>query len=163
MIYTTQTTKAMKIACKAHEGQVDRGGMPYIYHPIHLAELMYDEDSACVALLHDVVEDSGITFEDLEKEGFDKAIIDALKLLTHNKSVPYEEYISNIGDNEIATRVKLADLCHNSNLSRLKKVTPKDRDRVGKYNIAIEYLIGRINNSPSPQRKKRGKNLKKDS
>lgn len=158
MIYTSKTIKAMKIACKAHEGQVDRGGMPYIYHPIHLAELMYDEASACVALLHDVVEDSDITFEGLKKEGFDRKIIDALKLLTHDKAMPYEEYISNIGENELATRVKLTDLSHNSDLSRLTKVSPKDRNRMIKYNIAMDYLLGRLNHfSLSSKEKEREK------
>ena len=142
MIYTDKTIKAMKIACRVHEGQTDRGGMPYIYHPIHLAERMYDEASACVALLHDVVEDSDITIEDLRREGFSEEILDALTLLTRNQSMPYEEYIAAIGDNQIAARVKLADLCHNSDLSRLKKVTQKDRDRVAKYNAAMDYLLG---------------------
>ena len=80
MIYTLLTKKAMKIAYDAHKGQFDKNGIPYIYHPIHLAEQMDDENTTCVALLHDVVEDTAITFEDLEKEGFTDKILEALKL-----------------------------------------------------------------------------------
>ena len=94
MIYTKLTKKAMKIAFEAHKNQTDKNGMPYIYHPIHLAEQMSDEATVCVALLHDVVEDTDTTFEDLEKEGFTPEIISALKLMTHglceqNKNKPH--------------------------------------------------------------------------
>ena len=86
MIYTKNTKKAMKIAFNSHLGQADKGGMPYIYHPMHLAEQMETESECIVALLHDVVEDTNVTFEDLEKE-FSEEVIDALKLITHDKSV----------------------------------------------------------------------------
>ena len=89
MIYTSMTIKAMKLAYKAHEGQVDRSGVPYIFHPIHLAEQMETEDEICTALLHDVAEDSDCTIEDLKKEGFSADTIEALRLLTHEKSVTY--------------------------------------------------------------------------
>ena len=86
MIYTKRTRRAMQIAYEAHQNQCDKSGVPYIFHPIHLAEQMPDEVTTCVALLHDVVEDSNYTFEDLAAEGFGDEILSALKLLTHEKS-----------------------------------------------------------------------------
>ena len=93
MIYTNLTKKAMKIAFNAHKEQVDKNGMPYIYHPVHLAEQMDSEDAICVALLHDVVEDTDITFENLKEYGFSEKIINALQLMTHEDAVPYMEYV----------------------------------------------------------------------
>lgn len=140
MLYTNLTKKAMKIAFEAHKEQVDKTGVPYIYHPIHLAEQMDDEASICVALMHDVVEDTDTTFEDLEKEGFTKEIIDALRLLTHDDSVPYLDYVKEIKQNPIATKVKLADLNHNSDLSRLDSVDDKAMERLEKYKKSIAIL-----------------------
>ena len=84
MIYTALTKKAMRIAFDAHKDQVDKAGLPYIFHPCHLAEQMEDEVSVCAALLHDVVEDSSMTFDDLAVQGIPTAVIDVLKLLTHD-------------------------------------------------------------------------------
>lgn len=88
MIYTELTKLAMKIAFESHKGQVDKSGTPYIYHPIHIAEQMKDEYTICAALLHDTVEDSDITFEDLSEYGIPVDVIEALKLLTHDNNVP---------------------------------------------------------------------------
>ena len=140
MIYSEMTKNAMKVAFSAHKEQVDKSGIPYIYHPIHLAEQMDDEISTCVALLHDVVEDTNITFKDLSKMGFTDEIIVALKLLTHNDDVSYMDYIRNIKNNITATKVKLADLNHNSDISRLDAVDDKTQNRVKKYAEAIELL-----------------------
>ena len=142
MIYTELTKKAMKISFEAHKNQVDKNGMPYIYHPVHLAEQMTDENTICVALLHDVVEDTDITFEDLSKEGFPDEIIAALKLMTHEKSVPYMDYVKQIATNPIASAVKLADLRHNSDLTRLDVVDEKALARAEKYKQAIALLTG---------------------
>lgn len=139
MIYTDNTRKAMKIAYKVHDGQVDKAGLPYIFHPIHLAEQMDTEEECIVALLHDVVEDTDVTFEDLEKE-FSQTVIDALKLLTHDKSVDYMEYVKTIKNNPIARNIKLADLKHNSDMTRLLSVTEKDIERYNKYQKAIQIL-----------------------
>lgn len=139
MIYTKNTKKAINIAYNAHMGQKDKFGIPYIFHPAHLAELMDTEDECIVAILHDVVEDTDVTFEELEKE-FSKEAIDALKLLTHDKKVPYEKYILNLKDNPIAKKVKLADLKHNSDKTRLEHITPKDIIRNKKYEKAIRLL-----------------------
>ncbi len=101
---------------------------------------MQDENTVCVALLHDVVEDTEITFEELEKVGFSEEIIEALKLLTHDEAVPYMEYVRAIKKNPIATKVKLADLRHNSDLSRLDVVDEKALKRVEKYKMAMKIL-----------------------
>ena len=117
MIYTELTNKAMKIAYAAHHGQADYNGIPYIFHPIHLAESMEEEISCCAALLHDVVEDTSVTMEELAKE-FPQEVIDVLKLLTHDDSTDYFDYVRAIKTNPIAVKVKLADLAHNSDQSR---------------------------------------------
>lgn len=117
MIYTALTKKAMRIAYDAHHGQVDKTGDPYIFHPFHLAEQMEDEFTTCAALLHDVVEDTAVAFEDLEAE-FPSEVTEALRLLTHEKDTPYLDYVAAIADNPIARSVKLADLEHNSDESR---------------------------------------------
>lgn len=138
MIYTDNTRRAMIIAYNAHNGQLDKSGVPYIYHPIHLAEQMGSEEECIVALLHDTVEDTTVTFEQLEKE-FSKTVIEALKLLTHDDSVAYMDYVKNLKQNPIARKVKLADLHHNSDVTR-KKQTEEDQMRNLKYQQAIKIL-----------------------
>lgn len=140
MIYTSLTKKAYKIAFDAHRDQLDKTGLPYIHHPLHLAAQMTDEVTTCVALLHDVVEDSDMTFEELEAMGFGGEIIDALRLLTHADDVPYMDYVREIKKNPVAAAVKRADLMHNSDLSRLDVVTERDLQRVEKYKQAMGIL-----------------------
>lgn len=140
MIYTNMTKKALKICFNAHINQVDKTGMPYVFHPFHLAEQMDDEDSVCVALLHDVVEDTDITFDDLIKDGFNDNVINALKLLTHINDTPYKEYVKEIKTNPIAKKVKLADLKHNSDLTRLDLNVDKIPPKLELYKEAIKYL-----------------------
>ena len=144
MIYTENTKKAMKFAYEKHSGQLDRAGLPYIFHPFHLAEQMNDEDSVVVALLHDVVEDTDTTFDDLESMGFSDRVIAAIKLLTRQDTTDYFEYVKKISTDPIATKVKIVDLDHNSDLSRLKKVSEKDIARVEKYKKCLEFLTGVI-------------------
>jgi len=141
MLYTKLTKKAMKIAFEAHKNQTDKTGMPYIYHPFHLAEQMDDEITTCVALLHDVVEDSDITFVELSREGFSEEIIEALSLLTHDDDIPYMDYIRRIKNNPVAVKVKLADLAHNSDLSRLDVIDEAAKKRNEKYQKARTLLI----------------------
>ena len=140
MIYTPLTKKALVISFNAHKNQVDKSGMPYVYHPFHLAEQMKDEFTTCVALLHDVVEDTDITLEDLKGQGFPREVTDAIALMTHNDAVPYLDYVEKIKDNPIARAVKLADLNHNSDLTRLDVVDGKALERVEKYKKAIDIL-----------------------
>ena len=143
MIYTDKTKKAIKLCYEAHAGQVDKSGLPYVHHPLHLAEQMDDETSTVAALLHDIVEDTKYTFADLENMGFGDEVLDALRLLTHDDSVPYLDYVREIAKNPVAKKVKLADLAHNSDLSRLNhEPTEKDLERVRKYQKAREILQG---------------------
>lgn len=140
MIYTALTKQALKLCFEAHRDQIDKSGMPYVFHPFHLAEQMDTEESTIVALLHDIVEDTDYTLQDLKALGFPSNVIDALALMTHDPKVPYMEYVKGISANPLATKVKLADLQHNSDLSRLDSVDEKALSRVKKYATAIELL-----------------------
>lgn len=140
MIYTALTKQALKLCFEAHRDQIDKSGMPYVLHPFHLAEQMDTEESTIVALLHDIVEDTDYTLQDLKALGFPSNVIDALALMTHDPKVPYMEYVKGISANPLATKVKLADLRHNSDLSRLDSVDEKALSRVKKYAAAIELL-----------------------
>lgn len=140
MIYTPMTKKALKLCFEAHKDQTDKSGMPYVFHPFHLAEQMKDEDTTIVALLHDVVEDTDVTIDDLKKMGFNDNVIDAIILMTHQSDVEYMDYIAKIKENPVAKAVKLADLKHNSDVSRLDSVTEWDKKRVSKYKKAIKLL-----------------------
>lgn len=140
MIYTPITKKALKLCFEAHKDQTDKSGMPYVFHPFHLAEQMKDEETTIVALLHDVVEDSDITVDDLRKMGFSESVIEAIALMTHQGDAEYMDYVARIKENPIAKAVKLADLKHNSDTSRLDTVTKWDRERVAKYKKAIKLL-----------------------
>lgn len=140
MIYTENTKKALKLCFEAHKDQSDKSGMPYVFHPFHLAEQMTDENTTVVALLHDVAEDTDYTLTDFAEMGFCKEVIEALTLLTHSPDVPYMDYVLKIKDNPIAKAVKLADLKHNSDLSRLDVIDEKALARREKYLEAIQLL-----------------------
>ena len=140
MIYTPKTKMALKLCFEAHKEQVDKSGMPYVFHPFHLAEQMNTEETTIVALLHDLVEDTDYTIEALVDMGFDKSITDAIALMTHADNVAYMDYVRAIKDNPIAKTVKLADLKHNSDLTRLETVDEKALSRREKYLKAIAIL-----------------------
>lgn len=142
MVYTKMTKLALKVAFKAHEGQTDRCGLPYIFHPYHLAEQMTDEITASIALLHDVVEDTDTTLEQLRAYGFPERVIEGVRLMTHEEGTDYFDYVRRIKNNPDAKAVKLADLEHNSDLTRLDEVTEKDIKRLEKYRKAKEILLG---------------------
>lgn len=140
MIYTPLTIRAMQIAYRAHHGQHDKGGVPYIFHPIHLAEQMQDEYSTCVALLHDVVEDTDVTMEEL-RAVFPAEVTDAVALMTHREDEPYLEYVRRAATNPITKAVKLADIRHNSDSSRLPDAgEDKLRYFADKYQAALAVL-----------------------
>ncbi|MBR0091042.1 MAG: bifunctional (p)ppGpp synthetase/guanosine-3',5'-bis(diphosphate) 3'-pyrophosphohydrolase [Lachnospiraceae bacterium] len=142
MIYTAMTVKAMRIAYEAHEGQTDHNGVPYILHPVHLAEQMEDELSCTVALLHDVVEDTEVTLAELERE-FPKEVTEAVALLTHDKQSDYFDYIAALKSHPLARKIKLADLAHNSDPSRAKASGQPDAETARyqrKYKKAIQIL-----------------------
>ena len=141
MIYTDKTKQAIILAYEAHAGQVDKSGLPYVHHPLHLAEQMDDEVSTIAALLHDIVEDTHFSFEDLENMGFGDEVMEALHLLTHDEKVPYLDYVHRIATNPVARKVKLADLAHNSDITRLDhQPTETDLKRLEKYQKAREIL-----------------------
>lgn len=140
MIYTEQTKKALALCFDAHKDQKDKSGLPYVFHPFHLAEQMDSEESVIVALLHDVVEDTEITLEQLREMGFSEPVLEALRLMTHQSGVPYMEYVARISKNALATKVKLADLAHNSDTTRLEHLDDKALARVEKYKQAAALL-----------------------
>ena len=141
MIYTEMTKKAMKIAYHAHDGQTDKDGVPYIFHPFHLAEQMQTEEAVITALLHDVLEDSSISISWLREQGFSEPVLEALTLLTHKHEVPYMDYIRILSTNRLAYLIKLADLRHNSDSARLKSMSESEKIRLKKkYSEAITFL-----------------------
>ncbi len=140
MIYTPNTKKAMKLCFEAHKDQKDKSGLPYVFHPFHVAEQMPDEKTTIVALLHDVIEDTPYSLQDLRDMGFEQDVLDALALMTHDKNVPYMDYVARIKSNPIARTVKLADLRHNSDLTRLDEVSDADLKRIEIYKNAMNLL-----------------------
>ena len=140
MIYTRLTRKALQICFDAHKEQKDKTGLPYVFHPFHLAEQMTDEVSVCAALLHDVVEDTDMTIDDLRNQGFPDEVLDVVSVLTHDPDVPYFDYISKIADYPTAVKVKLADLAHNSDITRLDNVDEAMERRLEKYKKAKQIL-----------------------
>lgn len=129
--------KALEIACKAHLGQVDKGGSLYILHPVRVALHCQTEDEKIVALLHDVVEDATLTFEDLKKEGLNDKMLDALRCLTKIEGEDYMSFIKRIATNCLATKVKIQDLKDNMDVSRLNG---KPHWKLDIYKEALEYL-----------------------
>lgn len=140
MLFTPMTRKAMALAYEAHHGQTDRSGVPYIFHPARVAEHFTNEAVACTAWLHDVVEDTDLTIQDIRLAGFGTVICDALRLLTHDKSVPYMDYVRAIAENPIAKAVKMADLQDNMDTSRLPEVDEAALKRLEKYREAYRIL-----------------------
>ena len=140
MIYTKKTIKARKFCYRAHKKQRDKSGVPYVFHPFHVAEQMTTEASTIVALLHDVVEDTKYPLDDIAALGFGKEIVEAVALMTHEDGVPYMDYVAKLKDNPIAREVKLADLAHNSDPARLGKINKKAKERLEKYQKAIAFL-----------------------
>ena len=140
MIYTPLTKKAMKLLYEKQGAQRDKSGLPYVFHPFHVAEQMTDEYTTAAALLHDLVEDTDTTFEELADCGFPEEVIDSLRLLTHPEGVDYFDYVRRLSGNAVARRVKIADLKHNMDLTRLDVITEKDLKRRAKYEKALELL-----------------------
>ncbi len=131
---------ALSIARKAHEGQLDKAGVDYIEHPIYVASQVDTEEEKAVALLHDVIEDSPVSAEELLQAGLPETVVTAVQVLTKKKEQDYQTYLETVKKNPLARVVKLADLEHNSDLSRLSSITEKDRERLKKYKKAIDFL-----------------------
>lgn len=135
--------KALEIAIKAHSGQKDKVGAPYILHPLRIMMKMDTTEERIVAALHDVIEDSDITLEDLREAGFHKSILEAVDGLTRRKGEDYEAYVERASSIPLAKRIKIADLEDNMNFRRLNNLMEKDAARMLRYQKAYRYLTGR--------------------
>lgn len=135
--------KALKFATEKHRGMKDKAGAPYISHPIRVATRMRGDDAACVALLHDVIEDCGVSAADLRNLGMNEAVIEAVVLLSKVEGMVYEDYLRAVKANPLALVVKLADIADNSDPDRLARLPDADAARlVAKYNKALAILGG---------------------
>lgn len=146
MLYTKLTSKALEFAYEKHHGQVDKAGVPYIFHPLAVVELLpevcqCDETAICAALLHDILEDTNTTKEELAFV-FGQKVADDVDMLTRPKGMSYDEYIKRIAQHgsTVAISIKIADLFHNSMSSRLPEITNKDLARIDKYRKYIAML-----------------------
>ena len=133
-------SKAKKIAYKAHHGQIDKGENPYIEHPLAVAESLEDLEQKIIALLHDVLEDSQITAEFLLEQGFTKRIISSIITLSKKDGQNYDEYLKFIKQDNLAWKVKMADIRHNMDISRISAPTSEDTQRIKKYKKALAFL-----------------------
>ncbi|GAB2876280.1 GTP pyrophosphokinase [Microbulbifer echini] len=131
---------AIMIANKAHFGQKDKSGKPYILHPLRLALKMSSQEEQIVAVLHDVLEDSSTSVEDLKSYGFSRRVVDALACLTKQDGESYMDYIEKIKGNNLAAKIKMCDLQDNLDVTRLKLLGESDLRRVKKYYDAFSYL-----------------------
>ena len=131
---------ALSIATEAHRGQFDKAGIDYIEHPIFVASQVDSEEEKAVALLHDVIEDSSVTAEELLNAGLPETVVTAVQILSKKKGQDYQTYLKTVKSNPLARAVKLADIKHNSDLLRLETITDKDLERLEKYKKAIDYL-----------------------
>ena len=139
-VMNSKLDSAIVLASQTHMGQKDKGGSVYILHPLRVMMQMENEDEKIVAVLHDVVEDSSLTFDDLKNQGFSNDIIDALKCLTKEKGEAYEDFIERVSQNRLATKVKIADIKDNIDVTRLKTINEKDLERIQKYHNALMRL-----------------------
>lgn len=140
-----QLKVSIDLANKYHHKQVDKSGLPYILHPLHVMNNVSGIEAKIVAILHDIIEDTPLTIEDLMIHGFDLNIVDAIDIITKIKGEHYDDYLKRVKDNELARIVKIADLSHNMDISRLANPTEKDYTRIEKYRKASEYLKGKSN------------------
>ena len=139
-VKTSNIEKAISIALTAHKGQKDKAGAPYILHPLRVMLAMATDLEKQAAVLHDVIEDGGITPENLRLEGFSEEVCSAVVALTKKPGEPYNQYLNRVNENPIARKVKMADLNDNMNLNRIKEPSQQDRKRMEKYKDAMAFL-----------------------
>ncbi|HCC06911.1 MAG TPA: hypothetical protein DEP72_01915 [Clostridiales bacterium] len=142
----TELEKAISLLVFAHEGQKDKLGKEYVLHPLRVMINLKEQKEKVVGLLHDIIEDTHMTFEDLERRGFDDEVIAALKLLTHVDDEPYMDYVKRINENKIAREVKIQDLFDNTSPERVEEFIKINPDKVrnmltNKYKPALEYFF----------------------
>ena len=140
MIYTSLTRKALVISFEAHKNQKDKAGVPYVFHPYEVASRQADEYAAAAALLHDTLEDTSLTVTDLEDASIPRPVIEAVCLLTHTPGEPYLDYVRKIKTNPIARSVKIADITHNMDSTRMEQPTPGWKEKRKLYEKALEIL-----------------------
>ena len=140
MTTPNQLAKAIQIASKAHENQVDKANKPYILHPLRLMMKFENIDEQIVAVLHDVIEDSDTTLSDMRNAGFSEEIVSAIDALTKKPGMEYQSYLENISKRSLARNVKIEDIKDNLNLTRLKDINDKDLERAKKYHNALNFL-----------------------
>ena len=133
---------ALILAATAHRGQIDKAGKPYVLHPIRVMLRVESLEERITALLHDIVEDTPVTFDELRGMGYSDTILEALDGVTHRAGESYEEFVERSGRHPVARAVKLADLADNMDLTRLPNITDKDRARLVKYEAAVAKLTG---------------------
>lgn len=131
--------EALKMMLEAHKGQTDRSGKPYVLHPLTVMSYLETDVEKVVALLHDVVEDTYVTLDDV-RQVFGDTVAEAVDLLTHKIGDSYTKYVEGLAHNPIARRVKMADLKHNMDITRIPYPTQRDFDRVRKYEKKLRYL-----------------------
>jgi len=138
--------KMLMIATKAHHGQFDKGGNPYILHPLKVMHYLKtdDEELMCIALGHDVVEDTSVTYKELREAGMSERVINGIRALTKQPGQTYDEYKQGVFANVDAMKVKMADLRHNTDIRRLKGVTEKDLARMAKYQMFYLEIKARL-------------------
>lgn len=134
--------QALAIAVKAHSGQTDKIGEPYILHPLRIMLRMDSESERIVAILHDVVEDSPVNLNDLRKAGFSRKVVDAVDHLTRRKHEPYQAYVMRASQTPLSRKVKVADLEDNMNLRRQHGLAKRDKVRMARYQKAYRFLTG---------------------
>ncbi|WP_342417116.1 HD domain-containing protein [Paenibacillus sp. FSL R10-2782] len=132
---------AIATAAQAHQGQTDKGGQPYIFHPLQVMNRVEHMDEKIVAVLHDVLEDTEVTADQLKEAGFGKHIIEAVEGLTRNEGEEYSDFIRRAKNNPLSRAVKIADIQENMNLDRIPHPTEKDTARIEKYRQALQELL----------------------
>jgi (p)ppGpp synthase/HD superfamily hydrolase len=136
----TLLEKAIEIAVRAHAGQKGKDGSPYILHPLRLMTRLGTDEERMAAVLHDVVEDTEVTLDELRNAGFPEEVLTAVRLLTHEEGISYEDYVRRLKPHPIARRIKLADLEDNSDIRRLSGIEERDLERLRKYHRAWQIL-----------------------
>lgn len=137
----SELDKAIAIACKAHKGQVDKAGQPYILHPLRLMLNFDNEDQRIIAVLHDVVEDSDVSLNNLKAEGFSEEILEAINCLSKKPGENYQDFILRISKNDLASAVKIEDINDNLDVTRIDKLSSEDLVRIEKYHRALKFLM----------------------
>lgn len=131
---------ALAIAKEAHKNQIDKAGCKYINHPIYVASHCSSEDEKIVALLHDTVEDTELTIKEIRSK-FGDIVADAVDAITHRSNESYDEYLTRLKQNKTAKQVKLQDILHNADISRIANPTPDDYKRLEKYKHALDFIL----------------------